>query len=190
MSRSSTCCLLAYSMDVVTHNVRGGYIFFLEGEARAVGIQYGCSHTQHSRAFRRAFPAPSTTGATVCVLMLLYMCPHATICVLMLLYMCSHATFARFQTRFSSSKYYRCYCMCPHATICVSSCCYMCLHTTICVSWCYYICPHTALYVSSCCYIYVLMLLYVSSCYCICVHKLHSRAFRRALPLNPAPSTT
>ncbi len=63
----------------------------------------------------------------ICVLMLLYMCPHATIyvssyyyvCVLILLYMC------------------------PHTIMCVSSYCYICVLILL------YVCPHSAIYVLS-----------------------------------------
>ena len=89
---------------------------------------------------------------TICVLILLYMCPHTTICmcphtticVLMLLCIFPHTTT----------------CMCPHTTIC------MCPHTTIFVSSYYYVsshyymCPHTPC---------VLILLYMPSLYSVCV---------------------
>ena len=65
-------------------------------------------------------------GVYICVLILLYMCPHTAmcvssccyICVLMLLYMC------------------------PHTAICVSSYCYMCVLMLL------YVCPHAAICVS------------------------------------------
>jgi hypothetical protein len=109
------------------------------------------------------------------------MCVHVSsyyyICVLILLYMCPHTT-----TMYVSSCYYVCVLillyMCPHTTIYVSSyCCicvlilllYMCPHATMYVSSYYYMCPHTTIYVSSYYYICILILLYVSSYYYICV---------------------
>ncbi len=78
----------------------------------------------------------------ICVLILLYMCPHTTVyvCVLILLYMCPHTAI------YVSSYSY----------ICVLILLYMCPHTNI------YTCPHnmcppTTIYVSSYYYIYVLM---------------------------------
>jgi hypothetical protein len=81
----------------------------------------------------------------ICVLILLYMCPHTTICVLILLYMCPHTLRAivnhRIHTIYVFS--YNCICvlillcMCPHTTISVSSYYYMCPHILL------YMCPHT-----------------------------------------------
>jgi hypothetical protein len=90
---------------------------------------------------------PAAAPSCVCVLILLYMCPHTTIyvsshyyiCVLILLYMCP--------------QYYY---MCPHTTICVLILLYMCPHTTINVSSYYYICV-------------LILLSYVPLYYCICV---------------------
>jgi hypothetical protein len=103
---------------------------------------------------------------SICVLILLYMCPHTAIyvsayysvCVLMLLYVSSY------------------YCICvrillymrPHTAINVSSYCYVCVRILLCMrphtaiyvaSYCYYMCPHTAIYVSA----------YYSTCHYICV---------------------
>jgi hypothetical protein len=90
----------------------------------------------------------------MCVL-ILHMCPHPTICVLILLYRCPHTTIH------VSSYCYVCVrillYMCPHTAMCVRILLYMCPHTAICVSAYYYtcvlillyMCPHTAIYVSS-----------------------------------------
>ncbi len=80
----------------------------------------------------------------ICVLILLYVCPHPTIyvssyyctcppnttSVLILLYMCPHTK-------------------CPHTTIYVSSYHYVSLHYYICVLTLLYICPHTPIYLAS-----------------------------------------
>jgi hypothetical protein len=99
----------------------------------------------------------------ICVLILLYMCPHTTmcvsayyyICVLMLLCICALPQSARStrlsRTRLSllyvSSYGYICVLilewMCPHTTIYVSSYCY------VCVLRLERMCPHTAMYASS-----------------------------------------
>ncbi len=83
---------------------------------------------------------------SICVLILLYMCPHTAIyvsaccyiCVLILLYMCPH-------TAMYVSAY--CYifvlillCMCPHTATYVSSYCYICVLILL------YMCPHAAIY--------------------------------------------
>jgi hypothetical protein len=62
----------------------------------------------------------------ICVLILLYMCPHSIICVL-ILYMCPHTT------AYVSS----CYNMCPHTTKCVLILLYM--SSYYCASSYYYI---------------------------------------------------
>ncbi len=67
-----------------------------------------------------------------------YVCPHTTICVLMLLYVCPRTTV------YVSSYYYICVpiplYMCPHTTIYVSSCYYMCVLELLSM------CPHTTVY--------------------------------------------
>ncbi len=85
----------------------------------------------------------------ICVLILLYMCPHTTIyassyyhiCFLILLYLCPHTTI------YVSSYYYICVLilvyMCSHTTMYVSSYCYVCVLILLCM------CPHTTMYVSS-----------------------------------------
>ena len=126
------------------------------------------------------------------------MCPHTTICVPILLCMCPRTTI---HVSSSCNICVHCMCvpillyMCPHTTIYVSSYCNICVlilqymrplyvssglcsqsrgilslcpHTTIYVSSYYYICvlmlqymcPRTTIYVSSCCNIWV---------YCVCV---------------------
>ena len=85
----------------------------------------------------------------VCVLILLYMCPHTAIfvssycciCFLILLCMCPHSAI------FVSSNC----CRCPHTAVYVSSYCCICVHILL------YMCPHAAIYVSSYCYICVLI---------------------------------
>jgi hypothetical protein len=76
------------------------------------------------------------------------MCPHATICVLILLYMCPH------NTTFVSSYDY----MCPHATICVLILQYVSSYY-ICVLMLLYMCPHITMcpHTTIC----VLILLYI-----------------------------
>ncbi len=82
-------------------------------------------------------------------------------CVLIILYMCPHTA------TFVSSCYYICVlillCMFPRSTTYVSSYYYVCVLVLL------YMCPHTTMYVSSFYYICVLILLYVSSYYFICV---------------------
>jgi hypothetical protein len=97
----------------------------------------------------------------ICVLILLYMCPHTTVYVSSYYYMCPHTTICFLillcmcphTTVYVSSYYYVCVLillyMCPHTTICVLILLYMCPHTTIYVSSYYYMCPHTTGYVSS-----------------------------------------
>jgi hypothetical protein len=93
----------------------------------------------------------------ICVLVLLYMCPHT----------CCSSVAALLQ-------------LCPRTAVYVSSCCYMCvlilLH--ICVLILQDMCPHTGVSLSSCCCIFVRMLLYlcrhtavhVSACCYMCPH--------------------
>jgi hypothetical protein len=127
----------------------------------------------------------------ICVLILLYTCPHTyyyTKCILgtplsyvrILLYMCPHTTiyvslyyyiYVSSHTCRSvavcgasathSSSYY----ICVLTLLYVSSYYYMCPHTTVYVSSYYYMCPHTTIYVASYYCICVLILLYVSSYY-------------------------
>jgi hypothetical protein len=52
----------------------------------------------------------------MCVLILLYMCPHTTVCVLILLYMCPHTTIYEEE---GEETFSYCY-MCPHTAIYVS----------------------------------------------------------------------
>ncbi len=96
----------------------------------------------------------------VCVLMLLsvliqiyvssyyYMCHHATICVLILLHMCPHTTIVVILLFVSSYKYVSSCCyMCPHNTIYLlpSILLKMCLHTTTYLIL-VYTCPHATRY--------------------------------------------
>ncbi len=64
----------------------------------------------------------------ICVLILLYMCPHTAMCVLILLYVSSYCYIV-------SSYYYVCVLIllyiCPHTAIYVSSLLHMCPHTSI-----------------------------------------------------------
>ena len=83
----------------------------------------------------------------ICVLILLYLCPHTTTCV---------------------SSY--CY-ICPHTTVCVLQLLYMCPHTIICVLILLYKCPHTAIIVSSYHYLY-LILPYMCPDACLCFLRL------------------
>jgi len=89
----------------------------------------------------------------MCVLILLYICPHTAICLSSYCYMSVLILL----------------CVCSRTAIYVSSYCYVCTHTPIYMfvsSYCYvsvlillYVCPHTVMFVSSYCYICVLMLL-------------------------------
>jgi hypothetical protein len=101
----------------------------------------------------------------ICVLILLYMCPHTAdapvvhcgktcncyyICVLILLYMCPHTTI------YVSSYCYICVLillyMCPHtADAPVAHCVKTCNCYYICVLILLYMCPYTTTYVSSYC---------------------------------------
>jgi hypothetical protein len=106
----------------------------MAGQRRCLSPSYIC-------VLKLLYMCPHTT--TYVVLILLYMCPsYYYVCVLILLYMCPHTT-----TYVVLILLY----MCPHATIYVSSYYYICgPHTTIYVSSYYYICvPHTTIYVSS-----------------------------------------
>ena len=102
-----------------------------------------CPHTAGAFAKLFVMPCQRLVGRrTMCVLILLYMCPRTTTyvsayyfsCVLILLHMCPHASI------YVSSYYYMqgpfrnfacCQGLCPHTTICVlillhvSSYCYM-----------------------------------------------------------------
>ncbi len=60
-------------------------------------------------------------------------------CVLILLYMCPHTAM------YVSSYYYVCVVILLYMSLLV----YFCPHTNLCVSSYYYICPHTTIYVSS-----------------------------------------
>ena len=125
----------------------------------------------------------------ICVLILLYVCPHlcgqcfrhiglvsgmtvrCTCCMRghLCIYYVETAPF--FIDHMYVSSHYHIFVLilyvCPHTSICVSS------HDYICALILLYMCPHTAIYVSSYCYICVLALLYVcphssiyaSSCY-------------------------
>ena len=63
----------------------------------------------------------------ICVLILLYTCPHNTVCVLILLYVCPHTTIGGLILLCVYSYYYMCVFivlyMCPHTAISVSSYC-------------------------------------------------------------------
>ena len=122
----------------------------------------------------------------LCVLMLLYVCPHTA----MYVSSCCHWALRVCWTGDFSSVYSLCICMCPHTgiylcmcplymcphtpiyahtTIYVSSYCYLsvcvlCMCTLICVFILLNVCPHTATEVSSCCCMCVLILL------CMCPH--------------------
>jgi hypothetical protein len=99
--------------------------------------------------------------ATTCVLILVYMpglLSALTLCVLILLDVCPHTT------RYVSSYYY----MCPHTSIYARSferAHTVCPHTIIYVSSYYYICVLILLYTTC-----VLILQYVSSYYYMCHH--------------------
>ena len=121
----------------------------------------------------------------ICVLILLYMCPHTTICVSSYYYICVlillHVSSFYYVSSYSS-YYYMCVlillCISPHTTIYLSSFYY------ICVLMLLYMCPHSARFL-----LCVLILLYrycddslrmrhqysritriyMSSCYYICV---------------------
>jgi hypothetical protein len=107
----------------------------------------------------------------VCVLILLYMCPHTAIymssycyiCVLILLYMCPHTATGVSHTADSAvwpHTAIKVSAVWPHTAIYVSSYCYRRVsYGAICSSAYCYVCPHTAIYVSSYCYICVFILL-------------------------------
>ena len=76
---------------------------------------------------RRLRTAIDVSSRTVCVLILLYMCPHTPVCVLILLCMCPHTTVCVL-TDIHVSSYN---CMCPHTAKHVSSYNCICPHTTI-----------------------------------------------------------
>jgi hypothetical protein len=96
----------------------------------------------------------------ICVLILLYMCPHTALssCTSSTSYMCAHMNYICVLILIYICVLILLY-MCPHPTVCP--------HTAICVLILPYVCPHPAmcfrilLYVSSYCYICVLILLYV-----------------------------
>jgi hypothetical protein len=135
-----------------------------------------CSHTNISCYYVCVCPHTNACPhAAMCVLVLLYMCPHTAIyvssycyiCVLILLYMCPHTTIYVLHV---SSYYYicatyvsSCYCMCPHTTIHA-----MCSHPTRCGSLnLLYMCPHAGREAESL-YMYVPTPIYVFYYY-ICV---------------------
>ncbi len=85
----------------------------------------------------------------MCVLMLLYMCPHTTVYVPSCYYICALCYYmCVFILLYVSLYYYICVLillyMCPLLL-------YVCFYTTICVLILLYMCPHTSIYVSSYC---------------------------------------
>ncbi len=139
-------------------------------EARARDRLAICEHklyasTSYMRA--QAICEHKLIYSYICVLVLLcvharlhlssycYMCPDTTICVLILLYMCPH-TISWAAERETGELYASTTCyMCRRTTTCVLIPLYMCPHFTVCVrillymSSYYYMCPHTTIYVSS-----------------------------------------
>ena len=114
------------------------------------------------------------TVLTICVLILLYMCPHTPyICVLIqVLKKAQEAAERRAKAQLRRPQElsrevliceHKPLYMRPHATLYVSSC--YCMYVLILL----YMCPHTTLHVCSCYYICVLMLLHVCPHTAICV---------------------
>ncbi len=86
----------------------------------------------------------------ICVLILLYVCPHVA-------YMSMLSTLRPFRRSCSM-----CVCMCPHSNTYVSSYYYISvLHNYMCVVIQQYMCPHTTIHASSYYYTCVLILLYI-----------------------------
>ncbi len=100
---------------------------------------------------------PAAIYVSICILILLYMCPHTTLCVLLLLCACPHTICILILL-----------CVCPHNTTYVS-------HAAIYVSSYYS--------VSSYCHICVLILLSVSSYHSTCVLMLLYIGERDSRPL-------
>jgi hypothetical protein len=132
----------------------------------------------------------SAAHSCICVLILLYMCPHTPRATIYLSSYSSIGVLIQASAAPSRISVLILLCVCPHAAICVLMLLmllYMCPHKGVCRFF-QYMCPHAAIYVSSCCYVCVLMLLMLlymcphtpfshSSCYYMCPHTGVCRSF-------------
>ncbi len=97
----------------------------------------------------------------MCVLILLYVCPHTTLCL--------PATATPATPAWNLSHTHTLVYVCTHTTICVSSYCSMrAVYCYRCVLIPKYMCPHSTRYVCTYCYKCVLIRLYVSACCYTC----------------------
>jgi hypothetical protein len=111
--------------------------------------------------------SPRNTTSYICILILLYMCPHTPICVLIpycftcvfILYICVLILL------YVSSYCYICVLIflyvCSYCYICVLILLYVSSYCYICARILLYMCPHTALYVSPYYFMCVFILLYM-----------------------------
>jgi hypothetical protein len=117
-------------------------------------LLYVCPHT----ACRCMCAQDKNVLSSLCVLILLYMCPHTPICVLSYCYICVLILL------YVSSYYYITVCVSSYSIlicICVLILLYVSAYSYIFVLILLYMCSHTPIYVSSYSYIRVLILLYV-----------------------------